>query len=114
MAEFEVKVVGAKRRRKPRGGLLAAPVRAVRGLRRWALMRPRLMVLVALAGAPLLFGTPHVAGDYRCAHPKRYGAPCRAMISCNYHGIQGRRVYFPESGKTCTPFKLLPFDWGGQ
>lgn len=113
MAEFEVKVVGAKRRRKPRRGGPTKPVRAVGGLFYGVLMRPGLLILAGLAGVLLVFGTPHVAGDYRCGHPKPYGAPCREMISCTYHGLQGRREFFPENGRTCSFVKLMPLDWGG-
>ena len=114
MAEFEVEVVGAKRRRKRGGGGPVGPVRAIGRLVHGVLMRPRLLVVAGLAGFPLVFGTPYVAGDYRCAHPKRYGAPCRETISCTYHGIQGPRVVFPGNGRTCSFIKLMPLDWGGK
>ncbi len=114
MAEFEVKVVSARRGRKRRRGGQAKPVRAVGGFFSGIVMRPGLLILAGLASVPFVFGTPHVAGDYRCAHPKRYGAPCRETISCTYHGVQGPRVVFPENGRTCSFVKFMPLDWGGK
>ena len=115
MVEFDVEVVGAKRRRRRKSGS-----RAVRALRlcgrivRGVMMRPRLVVLAGVGGFVLLVGTPHVGWDYVCRHPKSLGQPCRAVEYCAYYGVQGRRVDFPEYGESCRLFAVLPLDWSGQ
>lgn len=110
MDEFEVQVVGARRQPKARGrlsrfiGLLGRLLRAL-------LMRPRLMILVGIAGFVLFVGTPHAGWDYVCRHPFRYGDPCRSVLYCAYYGMQGRREVFPPPGETCKLITFLPIDW---
>ncbi|MCT8970800.1 hypothetical protein [Microbaculum marinisediminis] len=110
MDEFDIEVIGAKQPRK-RGGRIkrfaGSVARAVRAM----LMRPRILVLAGTAAFALFVGTPHAGWDYQCRHPMRSGKPCQSVRYCAYYGIQGRRVEFPEYGKTCRLITFLPPDW---
>ena len=115
MVEFDVEVVGAKRRRKRKsGGRAVRAFRLCGGIARAVMMRPRMVVLAGVAGFVLSVGTPHVGWDYVCRHPKRLGQPCRSVEYCAYYGIQGRRVDFPEDGESCKLFTVLPLDRSGR
>ncbi len=111
MGEFKVKVVGAKPPRKPDGKMRRA-VKRIRSNMRKALMRPRRIMLAALAGFVLIAGTPHVGWDYECRHPMHGPGSCRSVAWCAYYGIQGRQIAVPRDGRQCGLFKVLPFDWG--
>lgn len=110
MSEFDIEVIGGRPPRKPDGPLKRL-VRRLGGLLRAAMMRPRLLVLGVLAGCVLVFGTPHAGWDYECRHPIATGQTCRSVSYCAYYGIQGRRVEFPEYGKSCKLINVLPLDW---
>jgi hypothetical protein len=107
MGDFEVEVVGARRKLKSRGPLsrlLGWSGRLIRAL----LMRPRAVMVLGLAGFVLIVGTPHAGWDYECRHPFTPSQPCRSVAYCAYYGIQGRRVVFPEHGETCKLVTFLP------
>jgi hypothetical protein len=110
MDKLEVKVIGPKPPKKP-DGPLKRMLRKLRGALGALLMRPRALVLIALAGFVILIGTPHAGWDYECRHPMRSGQPCRSVSYCAYYGIQGRRVVFPEHGETCQLVTFLPIAW---
>jgi hypothetical protein len=108
--EFDIEVVGARPPRKPEGSL----GRALKAAGHWLralLMRPRILVLTAVAAFVMAVGTPHVGWDYECRHPMRPGQPCKSVDYCAYYGIQGRRVVFPQSGESCKPVTFLRIDW---
>lgn len=80
--------------------LLFAPLRP--------LQRGPALALLALAGIVAMYGTPHVAWDYRCYHGKLYNPRCQAYDYCAYYGLYGRRVVFPEPGEACRLVRLMP------
>jgi hypothetical protein len=110
VSEFDVKVVGARRKRKSRRPLLRVLGWSARGLRA-LLMRPRFLLILGVAGFVQFVGTPHAGWDYECRHPFRPGQPCRYVFYCAYYGIQGRREVFPEPGESCKVISFLPIDW---
>lgn len=96
MTDFDIRVEGKRKnkrmgRRIPGMGLLRAIGRTVR----FFLMRPRLLVAMALLGVIVFVGTPHIGWDYRCNHPTRGGQPCVSVSYCAYYGFQGRRIDHP-------------------
>ena len=110
MSDFEVEVVGARRKlksRRPLSRLLGWSGRFIRAL----LMRPRAVMVLGVAGFVLFVGTPHAGWDYECRHPFSPEQPCRSVVYCAYYGIQGRRVVFPESGESCKLVTFLPISW---
>jgi hypothetical protein len=109
MNRFDIEVDGAPPPHKPNRIWLF--IQRVGRTVRAVLMRPRAVALASLTAFVLLFGTPHVGWDYRCAHPQRFGEPCRAAIYCAYYGVQGRRVVIPDYGKACRPFTFVPLDF---
>ncbi|TPE48559.1 hypothetical protein [Amaricoccus solimangrovi] len=106
MDEFEIRVVGSEPPRKKGGRLSRIALRAGR-----LFGRPRALVLSILVGYAVFAGTPHIGWTYECRHPKRMGDPCRYFFSCDYFGVQGRRVIFPKDGETCSLVKIIPIDW---
>lgn len=66
------------------------------------------LALLALAGIVAVYGTPHVAWDYRCYHGKLFSLRCQAFDYCAYYGLHGRRVVFPERGEACRLVRLMP------
>lgn len=110
MRRYDVRVVGALKRKKRQGRLRRLIARTGHTLK-VILLRPRLLMLAGLAAFVVFVGTPHAGWDYECRHPIRPGQPCRSVSYCAYYGIQGRRVEFPEYGQSCQLFTLLPPDW---
>lgn len=110
MKKMNVKVVGARRKKKRAAAAPALLARTAGAVRR-VLMRPRLVLVGALAGFILTVGTPHVAWDYECGHQMQGIGTCRAASWCAYYGIQGRRIDTPEWGQTCDFMKFIRIDW---
>ncbi len=101
-----------RRRKKGRVlGVMLTPLRFTGRLLRWIVLRPLLLILLALLAVPVTVGTPHVAWDYQCAHSTRGGGFCQEANWCAYYGVQGRRVVFPPRGETCDLVTFLHVDW---
>lgn len=110
MPDYEVEVLGAKRRRRRGSG--DRPPNRLLGLLRRILARPGLVACVGLILFVWLVGTPHVAGQYTCNGPLRSVGGCESSYdSCTYYGVQGRRVVFPEPGEQCQLFRFIPVRW---
>jgi hypothetical protein len=109
MNKLKVEVLGGKPPKPPEGWKMRLR-RALQSVALAAIQRPKTVMLTFIVGFPLLIGTPHVGGDYQCSHAVwGYGA-CQAPLWCEYYGVQGRRVIWPESGEHCHLFKLMTLD----
>lgn len=109
MSDFEVKVIGEKKRKKkvgPPRGVVQRAGAVVRGV----LMRPRMLALAGAAGVVLVVGTPHVGWEYECSHPMRGPGSCRYVSWCAYYGVQGRRIVMPENNQQCSVVTMLPLN----
>lgn len=110
MTKFRVEVLSAR----PRGKRESAPKRLRGALGkgvRAVLLRPHLTILTGLTVFVLLVGTPHVGWDYQCRHAVWGTGACQEAVWCEYYGVQGRRVEWPERGERCQLVKILPLDW---
>jgi len=76
------------------------------------LVLPLLAVVVVIGGVAAIAGTPHIGWDYECRGRADPGGGCESYRYCEYYGVQGRRVVFPERGEHCGFIKMIRLDWG--
>ena len=106
MTNRKIEVVGQKRRRK---GVAPAMVRAVGRIAFRVIKHPATIGVTVLSLAGYAFGTPHVAYEYGCAHPRHSAwSECRQVEWCAYYGFQGRRTDIPDVGERCALIRLMP------
>ena len=110
MSKFEIKVTRSKPPKRP-DGLLKRLRHRIGGAIKPILLRPKIIVLPAIASFVLFVGTPHAGWEYQCRHATRGFGSCDAVAWCAYYGVQGRRVVHPEYGERCRLITLLPLDW---
>ena len=110
MSDFEIKVAGPPRKRRPEGFARRNLRRLGRGVRA-VLLQPRRLILAGLAVYVLTSGTPHVGFEYECRHPTHGPGTCKSVLWCAYYGVQGRRVEFPRNGESCKIITVLPLDF---
>ena len=110
MSKFDVKVLGAKPPKRPESPIMRL-CRKIGGALKSVLLRPRMIVVSAVAGFVLLVGTPHAGWDYQCRHATRGVGSCTSASWCAYYGVQGRRVERPGYGERCKLVTVLPLDW---
>lgn len=72
------------------------------------LLRLDALAVLALVGAGVMYGTPHIAWDYACRHSRSYNPRCQSFEYCAYYGLHGRRVVFPAPGESCSLVRLMP------
>lgn len=72
------------------------------------LFRIDTLAALALIGALSVYGTPHIAWDYRCHHSRAYNPRCQSFDYCAYYGLYGRRVVYPGRGESCWLVRLMP------
>lgn len=107
MRKIKVKVVRKGRKRPKGNGQSAAARLGTLALR--AVIHPVSIAVGVLTFAGLSFGTPHVAWEYGCAHPRHSAwSECRQVSWCAYYGFQGRRTATPDAGERCDIIRLMP------
>jgi len=118
MPDYEIKPPPRPKDKRPngkRGWGPDAPERAGRhALSAFVhtVLRPLVILAVLFGGIAVLAGTPHIGWDYECRGRVKPGGGCESYRYCEYYGIQGRRVVFPETGETCGLVKFVGVDWG--
>ena len=110
MSKFKVEVIGGKPP-KPPEGLINRLRRALHNAARAALLRPKTALLTGFVSFVLLVGTPHLGWDYQCRHAVYGYGSCQSALWCEYFGVQGRRVIWPEQGEHCHLIGFLPLDF---
>ncbi|MFP7673499.1 hypothetical protein ACG74X_09090 [Marivita sp. S0852] len=106
MTNRKIEVVGQNRRRKKAGGSVGGAMGKF-ALR--LIMHPASIGVGVLTLAGFAFGTPHVAWEYGCAHPRHSAwSECRQISWCAYYGFQGRRTDRPDVGERCDLIRLMP------
>lgn len=110
MDEFEIKIRNAPQGDGDEGGIVAFLERMEEKAKA-LFMRRWLVVASSVAAAVVLFGTPHIGWEYRCAHRMTGPNTCREYLSCSYLGIQGWREIIPREGQKCGVMMMLTPDW---
>jgi hypothetical protein len=110
MSKLRVEVLGGKPP-KPPENLITRLRRALNAAKLAALHRPVTSVFVGFVGFVLVIGTPHLGWDYQCRHAVWGSGSCQEAVWCEYFGVQGRRVIWPERGEHCHLIGFLPLDF---
>ena len=110
MSKIDIQVLGTKPPKRPEGPIKRLCRKLSGGLKA-TLLRPRMILVSAIAGFVIFVGTPHAGWDYQCRHAMRGIGSCTSVSWCAYYGIHGRRIERPEYGERCKLVTFLPVDW---
>lgn len=64
-----------------------------------------LAILVAMAAAAWIFGTPHLRIEYACTG---FRGACQSYVRCEYLGVEGWRSH---NGPSCPIVRLFPIKY---